>query len=328
MSSKRGRKRNDNLPPNRARDVQRAFRARRAAHLLALEQRVAELEEENSCFRQALNLPQASRPPLGKGPTGKDKPKSLYESGHNGHNLLLPPLSSQDSSSADSPESLRDSSVSPAPMSATLPSARQDLENGTGPWGQTIVMTEEEIPQYSPMPPLSAPPSLPPKMPSFQHSRSSSLAPMYNMYSTDRALSSPYSGYFDAAQHSQSRTVSTPASYTYSPQQGHTQLPYSPIDSPVHEQMVPPRPVSMYPVPPQRRPTSDLQTLGGGGGGLQLHYPPMPPPTPVGNIRLPSPPRALQDPQRDDLHNHGHHSQLDPHAAHHRAYTADGRIIS
>lgn len=33
MSSKRGRKRNDSLPPNRARDVQRAFRARRAAHL-------------------------------------------------------------------------------------------------------------------------------------------------------------------------------------------------------------------------------------------------------------------------------------------------------
>lgn len=30
---KRGRKRNDNLPPNRNRDVQRAFRARRAAHL-------------------------------------------------------------------------------------------------------------------------------------------------------------------------------------------------------------------------------------------------------------------------------------------------------
>ncbi|KAJ7678527.1 hypothetical protein B0H17DRAFT_944494 [Mycena rosella] len=77
MSSKRGRKRNDNLPPNRARDVQRAFRARRAAHLQALEQRVSELEEENSCLRQALNLPQANRPPLGKGPTGKDKPKSF-----------------------------------------------------------------------------------------------------------------------------------------------------------------------------------------------------------------------------------------------------------
>jgi hypothetical protein len=32
-SPKRGRKCNDNFPPNRARDVQRAFRARRAAHL-------------------------------------------------------------------------------------------------------------------------------------------------------------------------------------------------------------------------------------------------------------------------------------------------------
>ncbi|KAI0701327.1 hypothetical protein BC835DRAFT_1259805, partial [Cytidiella melzeri] len=75
MSSKRGRKRNDNLPPNRARDVQRAFRARRAAHLEALEHRVAELEEENNTLRAALNLPSANRPALGKGPTGKDKPK-------------------------------------------------------------------------------------------------------------------------------------------------------------------------------------------------------------------------------------------------------------
>src|ERR1700761_7234171 len=98
MSSKRGRKRNDNLPPNRARDVQRTFRARRAAHLdvspsslialsitliylllppsQALEQRVAELEEENGNLRAALNLPPANRPPIGKGPTGKDKAKN------------------------------------------------------------------------------------------------------------------------------------------------------------------------------------------------------------------------------------------------------------
>ncbi|KAF9077897.1 hypothetical protein BDP27DRAFT_1156017, partial [Rhodocollybia butyracea] len=73
-SSKRGRKRNDNLPPSRARDVQRAFRARRAAHLQDLEQRVAELEHENDCLREALHMEPASRPPLGKGPTGKDKP--------------------------------------------------------------------------------------------------------------------------------------------------------------------------------------------------------------------------------------------------------------
>ncbi|KIY64573.1 hypothetical protein CYLTODRAFT_358206, partial [Cylindrobasidium torrendii FP15055 ss-10] len=72
-SSKRGRKRNDSLPPNRARDVQRAFRARRAAHLKDLEDRVSELERENDHLRAALGLPPANRPPLGKGPTGKDR---------------------------------------------------------------------------------------------------------------------------------------------------------------------------------------------------------------------------------------------------------------
>ncbi|KAF9017130.1 hypothetical protein BDZ89DRAFT_891809, partial [Hymenopellis radicata] len=71
----RGRKRNDNLPPSRARDVQRAFRARRTAHLQALEQRITELEEENNSLRQALNMGQVIRPPLGKGPTGRYKHK-------------------------------------------------------------------------------------------------------------------------------------------------------------------------------------------------------------------------------------------------------------
>ncbi|KAJ7880681.1 hypothetical protein B0H13DRAFT_1522192, partial [Mycena leptocephala] len=75
MSSKRGRKRNDNLPPNSARNNQRAFRARRAAHLEALQQRISELEEENGRLRQALNLPPANRPPMGTGPTGRDKTK-------------------------------------------------------------------------------------------------------------------------------------------------------------------------------------------------------------------------------------------------------------
>ena len=94
MSSKRGRKRDDNLPPNRARDVQRAFRAKRAAHLQvrcfrtsilvwphnaslhsqALEQRVNELEEENKYYRKVLGLPPSPRPSLGRGPTGKDRP--------------------------------------------------------------------------------------------------------------------------------------------------------------------------------------------------------------------------------------------------------------
>src|ERR1700733_13085217 len=59
--SKRGRKRDDNLPPNRARDVQRAFRARRASHLEALEARVVILEEENARFRVLLNMPPSDR---------------------------------------------------------------------------------------------------------------------------------------------------------------------------------------------------------------------------------------------------------------------------
>ncbi|KAF9516998.1 hypothetical protein BS47DRAFT_1256816, partial [Hydnum rufescens UP504] len=72
-TSKRGRKRDDNLPPNRARDVQRAFRARRASHLEALEQRVIILEDENTRLRAALDLPPSDRPPLGTGPTGRGK---------------------------------------------------------------------------------------------------------------------------------------------------------------------------------------------------------------------------------------------------------------
>ncbi|EJD49043.1 hypothetical protein AURDEDRAFT_60371, partial [Auricularia subglabra TFB-10046 SS5] len=77
-TSKRGRKRNDNLPPNRARDVQRAFRARRAAHLQALQDRVDILEAENTQLREMLHLPPSDRPVIGRGPTGKDKP--LYPS--------------------------------------------------------------------------------------------------------------------------------------------------------------------------------------------------------------------------------------------------------
>ena len=41
---------------------------------------MAELEEENEQYRQALNLPPSNRPALGKGPTGKDKPKPPYTS--------------------------------------------------------------------------------------------------------------------------------------------------------------------------------------------------------------------------------------------------------
>ncbi|KAG8978043.1 hypothetical protein FRC05_011158 [Tulasnella sp. 425] len=69
----RGRRRDDSLPYNRARDVQRAFRARRAAHLSNLEQRVQDLEEENAHLREALRLPPSDRPPIGTGPTGRGR---------------------------------------------------------------------------------------------------------------------------------------------------------------------------------------------------------------------------------------------------------------
>jgi hypothetical protein len=85
MSSKRGRKRNDALPPNRARDVQRAFRARRAAHLEALELRVILLEDENERLRRALSLPPADRPSLGTGPTGRQKSVGVGNGGPRGH---------------------------------------------------------------------------------------------------------------------------------------------------------------------------------------------------------------------------------------------------
>ncbi|CAL1716839.1 unnamed protein product [Somion occarium] len=162
MSSKRGRKRNDNLPPNRARDVQRAFRARRAAHLEALEQRVAELEEENNTLRAALNLPPASRPPLGKGPTGKDKPKPYTP------RAQTSPLSSVDSvggtttlpsgivvpasgSGTPSPSSTstRTHSMSPTMNAERSMHEMSAVANAT--WGESLTARKEHTEHTSPV---------------------------------------------------------------------------------------------------------------------------------------------------------------------------------
>ncbi|SCV74717.1 BQ2448_7746 [Microbotryum intermedium] len=54
MNAKRGRKQDDSLPPSRARDVQRAFRARRAEQLSALEDQVRALQQENAELKREL----------------------------------------------------------------------------------------------------------------------------------------------------------------------------------------------------------------------------------------------------------------------------------
>ncbi|KAG9118848.1 hypothetical protein FRC07_006437, partial [Ceratobasidium sp. 392] len=82
--SSRGRKRNDNLPPSRAREVQRAFRARRKQHLSALEERIDVLETENARLRQMLALPPSDRQPLGRGPTGREPARRVSTPGASG----------------------------------------------------------------------------------------------------------------------------------------------------------------------------------------------------------------------------------------------------
>ncbi|KAH7106283.1 hypothetical protein BKA62DRAFT_765843 [Auriculariales sp. MPI-PUGE-AT-0066] len=127
-TSKRGRKRNDDLPPNRARDVQRAFRARRAAHLDALQDRVDVLEAENTQLRQLLHMPSPDREPLGRGPTGKDKPASR----HFGSPTMSSGTSEHSSSSRSPDDQSRSASPDPSQLWANGSSSRLPGPVGTG----------------------------------------------------------------------------------------------------------------------------------------------------------------------------------------------------
>ncbi|GAA6014121.1 hypothetical protein JCM11491_004111 [Sporobolomyces phaffii] len=86
---RRGRKQDDSLPPSRARDVQRAFRARRAAHLANLEAKNAWLEQENLELRRRLGMgeddppisgPEPEMLPLGS-PGGSSKGEETFVKG-------------------------------------------------------------------------------------------------------------------------------------------------------------------------------------------------------------------------------------------------------
>ncbi|GAA5911233.1 hypothetical protein JCM6882_004070 [Rhodosporidiobolus microsporus] len=63
---KRGRRQDDSLPPSRSREIQRAFRARRAALLDNLTARVAFLSAENAELRRRLGLPEDGPSVTGK----------------------------------------------------------------------------------------------------------------------------------------------------------------------------------------------------------------------------------------------------------------------
>lgn len=77
VRNKRGRKVDETLPKSHQREVQRQFRARRAGHLIDLEHRVSLLERENIVLRQWAGVLPATRPLLGRGPTGCDTTKPL-----------------------------------------------------------------------------------------------------------------------------------------------------------------------------------------------------------------------------------------------------------
>ncbi|KAH9057816.1 hypothetical protein EDB87DRAFT_1628334 [Lactarius vividus] len=313
MSSKRGRKRNDNLPPNRARDVQRAFRARRAAHLDALEQRVAELEEENSNLRAALNLPPANRLPLGKGPTGKDKPKPTPAPPSRPSTTLE--VVSRAGSSADSPTSTRAQSLSPSTITASMrpsPNAVHSLEGG-GPWDQSMMMGEEQNQQ----PPHSSSPSTgyplpgvpghnkPPSQYSYPSPAQSSsrttlpgtmympVAPQGNQnfgHATDRPLTEAYGGNYPVRdpREDQQRFSYSQTSYS-GPEAGH--LPqHSPSTPSLHYSTQQHRDASsaQTPIPfAHRRSITDPQ----GFSSLVNQYPHLPPPP---ALRRLSPPRLAE----------------------------------
>jgi hypothetical protein len=143
-----------------------------------MEQRVSELEEENVCLRHTLNLPPANRPPLGKGPTGKDKPKSLEALRPPSHHPIH--VGSRESLSVDSPSCTRVNSLSPFDVTASMrtpPRTVHIIESGD--WEQSLLLLGQYFdPQLAPPAasrfPLPSVPSKTPQQPSYPNSVPSS----------------------------------------------------------------------------------------------------------------------------------------------------------
>jgi len=374
MTSKRGRKRNDNLPPNRARDVQRAFRARRAAHLKVLchpvqfeiisnlmtysvtyqdlEERVAEVEEENNCLRQALNLPPSNRPPLGRGPTGKDKPKN-YELAMTGASLNQPLVfaPSRESSAEVSPGSRTSSSLSPDSISASMSSRpMQAMESGSS-WNNKLLIDDSHSSsmmtsvdaQYE-LTPMTAPLPLKPSYASYtssslpSSSRGSISNDLYNpggsTYSntSDRLLSQSYSGQgFSLRDQDIREEASGHYSYTSSSFQAYDQASvHSPSPSPSVSAIHPhfPHQAQQHhrqsPIPftpasgPSRRCMTDTPVYPAGQGFSSLSHPIQIQAQQVSNVHHPSRPT-------DFIRNQSEIGQVPP-SFRHYPYGQDSRL--
>ena len=121
--------------------------------------RVSELEEENNCLRAALNLPPANRPTLGKGPTGKDKPKSL-----DNPSVSQPTPKSRDSSPiGESPSPRRSESTSPSVIGGTSLRTPPIIDGGS--WDEGFMMNDQQ-PASSHIPSNSVPYNIRPVAPS------------------------------------------------------------------------------------------------------------------------------------------------------------------
>ncbi|RDB26084.1 hypothetical protein Hypma_006867 [Hypsizygus marmoreus] len=341
MSSKRGRKRNDNLPPNRARDVQRAFRARRAAHLLALEQRLSELEVENARLRKMVGWPPDDRPPLGKGPTGKDKPKSIDSNAV--HPLDFFSSRDSESSAADS-SSTRAGSLSPAAIASTSSRAMQVIDPES--WENALTMSDHpdhdddhaniassSEPAYH-LAPMAAPVSTKPLYPSYGNSLPSSVpsssrhsvptpshmymgSPASYSHSSERHLGNSYSpsfvmrgGEIRDEPPRQHYSYSQPSYQSHDPNM-HTQTPPPPSSTPAHDHLQREQPIPFA----HRRALTEQFSIG------QV-FPHLPNPAQLQqNFRQPDPHRMHDggEPQQQSQHQHPYRAL---------AYGPDGRINS
>ena len=214
----------------------------------ALENRVAELEEENNTLRAALSLPPANRPALGKGPTGKDKPKSYAprpnliasqpgassSSGMLGNGLPPMPLSRTESPSS---ASTRTHSMSPSSMVASLnaPAPPPVVPVDPSSWDDGLFGARERadvqpspVTTSYPVTPLSASASTPYQFPAAASQirplgQQSYMSPAQNFAHTgDRPIGEAYADSNSLYDHRQYSYA--PAAFQSSPDGARTQM--------------------------------------------------------------------------------------------------------